>query len=61
MIGFVGTAAWWWFKMVDGRARKQYTRSAQVTLPTDTMGAGTGIPAIQGIIKEGNGLSFIGE
>ena len=58
-FGLIAGWSWWyWYKSRDLKIAHR-TRTAQV-LPTDSMGPGTIVPAVQGVIKEGEGLSFIG-
>jgi len=61
LYGVLGGAIWIWWQ---GRYRRLQHAEAVAKnvqpLPTDSMMPGSLEPAAQGIIKEGNGLSFLG-
>ena len=62
MLGLVGWAAWQFlFKKQRRKMFGPAVRVARATeLPTDSMAAGTTIPAAQGLVKEDGELKVIG-
>lgn len=62
MYGLLGGVIWIWWQ---GRYRRlqhaeAVVKNSQQVLPTDSMMPGSLEAAANGIIKEGNGLSFLG-
>jgi len=58
MYALVGGAVYWFFLRGRGAARRRMPVSMPV-LPTDSMMPGSLIPAVQGVIKNGQSLEIM--